>query len=85
MKLWKVLARNSHIYTKEKGHMMELQEYKSRSPTYSEDSGRHSSSALDDPQLLLTTVQLRKRAGEPLGIVLGKKSSLPNVFDRIRG
>ncbi|XP_044272032.1 glutamate receptor-interacting protein 2 isoform X2 [Tribolium madens] len=77
MKLWKVLARNSHIYTKEKGHMMELQEYKSRSPTYSEDSGRHSSSVLDDQQLLLTTVQLRKKAGEPLGIVIGNSELEP--------
>ncbi|KAH0814876.1 hypothetical protein GEV33_007913 [Tenebrio molitor] len=73
MKLWKVLARNSHIYAnrEKEQHVMELHEYKSRSPTFSDDSGRHSSSALDpQPGLLLATVQLRRRQGETLGIVL---------------
>lgn len=48
-------------------------EFKSRSPTLSEDSGKHSGGSLQDnlnPSLLLATVRLRRRAGEPLGIVL---------------
>ncbi|RZC36082.1 hypothetical protein BDFB_013807, partial [Asbolus verrucosus] len=47
-------------------------DYKPRSPTFSDDSGKHSSSLLDpQPGLFLTTVQLKKKFGESLGIVLG--------------
>lgn len=44
-------------------------EYKSRSPTFSEDSGKHS---MDNPQggLFVTKVQLKKHLNESFGIIL---------------
>ncbi|XP_025835465.1 glutamate receptor-interacting protein 1 [Agrilus planipennis] len=76
MKLWKVLARNSHVYTShvKQKNGMELYEFKSRSPTCSEDSGKRSEdSSLHDSfhqQSFFTTVQLKKRPGEALGITV---------------
>ncbi|XP_060527881.1 glutamate receptor-interacting protein 2 isoform X2 [Cylas formicarius] len=82
MKLWKVLARNSHVYSGavagqgvpstpklQKVPVIELHELKSMSPTFSEDSGKPPSQ--ETRQCRLTTVvQLRKRSGESLGLVL---------------
>ncbi|XP_066149454.1 glutamate receptor-interacting protein 2 isoform X2 [Euwallacea fornicatus] len=82
MKLWKVLARNSHVYTNGVGQevpvvkahkvpIIELHELKSMSPTFSEDSGKPSSTCQENRQgPFTTTVQIRKRAGENLGIIL---------------
>lgn len=58
-----------------------LSEFKSRSPTCSEDSGKHSAGSIQEHLNLtsyLATVQLRRRAGEPLGIVLasGKRNDV---------
>lgn len=48
-----------------------ISEFKSRSPTFSEDSGKPASSLLDPHQgQFFTTVQLRKKPGESLGIIL---------------
>ncbi|KAK9722885.1 PDZ domain [Popillia japonica] len=55
-----------------------LSEFKSRSPTCSEDSGKHSAGSIQEHLNLtsyLATVQLRRRAGEPLGIVLASGHS----------
>ncbi|GJQ75883.1 Grip [Trypoxylus dichotomus] len=80
MKLWKVLARNSQVYSNHinQNNSMELYEFKSRSPTCSEDSGKHSGGSIQEHLNLtsyLATVQLRRRAGEPLGIVLASGHS----------
>lgn len=82
MKLWKVLARNSHVYNNGVGQevpvvkahkvpTIELHELKSMSPTFSEDSGKPSSTCQENRHgPFTTTVQIRKRAGENLGIIL---------------
>ncbi|XP_074028671.1 glutamate receptor interacting protein isoform X3 [Leptinotarsa decemlineata] len=88
MKLWKVLARNSHVYTNSTGtyvgpnrnrqanFSMELHEFKSRSPTFSEDSGKPSSHMIGSQQRQFhTTVQLKKKPGESLGIILTSGNS----------
>ncbi|XP_022917936.2 glutamate receptor-interacting protein 2 isoform X1 [Onthophagus taurus] len=80
MKLWKVLARNSHVYTNHitQSNGMELYEFKSRSPTFSEDSGKHSGNSLHETlhqNSYLATVQLRRKPGENLGIILSSGHS----------
>ncbi|KAF5285680.1 hypothetical protein FQR65_LT13065 [Abscondita terminalis] len=53
-------------------------EFKSRSPTFSEDSGKHSGESFHGPfynETLLTTVRLQRKAGESLGIILAPGNS----------
>lgn len=48
-----------------------VSEFKSRSPTFSEDSGKPASTLLDPHQgQFSTTVLLKKKTGESLGIIL---------------
>ncbi|KAK5644499.1 hypothetical protein RI129_005799 [Pyrocoelia pectoralis] len=80
MKLWKVLARNSHVYTNHtrQNNGLELYEIKSRSPTFSEDSGKHSGESFQAPfykETLLTTVRLQRKCGESLGIIVASGNS----------
>ncbi|XP_045473895.1 glutamate receptor-interacting protein 1 isoform X1 [Harmonia axyridis] len=88
MKLWKVLARNSHVYTNQPGirnqSQMEMYDYKSVcSTSISEDSGKHSDGFYSDYQRqhLTTTVQLKRNPGESLGIIIGNSDlgSTPSI------
>ncbi|CAH0555415.1 unnamed protein product [Brassicogethes aeneus] len=87
MKLWKVLARNSHVYMKggtaaggeivlkQQENSLELYDLKSKSPSFSDDSGKHSDSENGAPSYFMTAVHLKKKPGENLGIILSSGNS----------